>query len=153
MDVLIINALLNSLMNVLSTMANLVPKPGDPIAKKDNLARGEVTGLLDMESDIAKGSMAISFTTGFIKSLVKRMVGDEIKQVDDTAKDLTGEMANMIVGGAKAILSEKGIDISMSTPQVLSGNKHEINHKYPGQTVILPFKSEEGEFFLEINFV
>lgn len=153
MDVLIINALLNALMNVLSTMAGMTPKPGDPAAKPDTLARGEVSGMLDMESDVAKGSMAITFSDSFIKALVKRMVGDDISQIDDTAKDLTGEMANMIVGGAKGLLAEKDIDISMSTPQVLSGKNHEINHKYNGQTVILPFESDDGEFFLEINFI
>lgn len=153
MDVLIINALLQSLMNVLTTMAGMRPIPGYPEPKNDNIARGEVSSTLDMEGDKAQGSMAISFSAPFIKALVKRMVGDDIKEVDDTAKDLTGEMANMIVGGAKAILADKDININMSTPQVLVGQKHEINHKYKAQTVILPFESEEGEFFLEINFV
>lgn len=153
MDVMIINALLNSLMNVLSTMAKLTPQPGNPIAKNDDEARGEVSGFMDMENEVTRGSMAISFSPKVIKSLVKTMVGEEIKKVDETAKDLTGELTNMIVGGAKAQLAEKGIDFAMSTPQVFSGKKHQIKHKYDGQTVILPFDSDCGEFFLEINFV
>ena len=150
---MIINALLNSLMNVLSTMAKMTPQPGNPVAKDDTASRGEVSGFMNMENEVTRGSMAISFSPSAIQALVKRMVGDDIKTVDATAKDLTGEITNMIVGGAKAQLAEQGIDFAMSTPQVLVGKSHEIKHKYNGQTVILPFESDCGEFFLEINFV
>jgi len=153
MDVLIINALLAALMNVLTTMARMTPAPGIPVAKKEAPAQGVVSAMMDMENEITKGSMAISFTEPVIKDLVKKMVGDEIKLVDETAKDLAGEIANMVVGGARALLSEKGIDFAMSTPQVLSGPRHEIKHKFGGVTVILPFTSDAGEFYLEINFI
>ena len=153
MDVFIINALLAALMNVLDTMAQLTPTPGVPVAKGEDRAHGAVSAMMDMENEITKGSMAISFSEPVIKDLVKRMVGEEIKSVDDTAKDLTGEIANMVVGGARAMLAEKGIDFAMSTPQTLSGRQHEIKHKFGGVTVILPFSTEAGEFYLEINFI
>ena len=153
MDVLIINALLTALMNVLSTMAHMTPKPGNPIAKHNSHAQGVVSSMMEMENDFIKGSMALSFSEPVIKALVRNMVGDEIKTVDDSAKDLAGELANMVVGGARALLSEKGIDFAMSTPQVLVGEQHDIKHNFGGVTVILPFSSEAGEFYLEINFV
>lgn len=152
MDVRFINPLLESLMNVLSTMVKVEPKPGKPELKKDEIACGEVTGFMVMESEKANGSMAITFTTPVIIDIVKRMLGADITEVDDMAKDLTGEMANMVVGGAKNLLNENGYDFKMSLPEVLAGEAHQIKHKYKGQTVILPFTIDAGSFFVEICF-
>lgn len=140
------------MLNVLGTMAQLKPKVGKPAIKTDQEARGEVSGMMTMESPQARGSLAITFTRPVICDLVKRMLGDDINEVNDTARDMAGEMANMVVGGAKNILVEQGYDFSMSTPSVLSGKGHQLLHKYKGRTVLLPFKTDAGEFFVEICF-
>jgi len=152
MDILIINALLDSLMKIFNTMIGVMPEPGVPVPKNDDISMGDVTGLMLMEAERAKGSMAISFSQGAIAKIANNMLGDKLKQIDDAAKDLTGEMTNMLVGGAKSILAERGFDFNMSTPEILAGKKHRIEHKYNGQTVILPFTLEREKFYLEINF-
>ena len=153
MDVLIINALLDSLMKVFNTMVGIKAEPGVPVPKNDTVSRGDVSGIMVMKNDNVQGSMAISFTQGAISKIAKNMLDDDLQQIDDAARDLTGEMANMLVGGAKKILSEKGYDFDMSTPDVVAGKDHQIKHKYSGQTVLLPFNAGREEFFLEINFV
>lgn len=153
MDIMIINALLDSLMKVFNTMVGIKPVPGVPVAKDDNISRGDVTGMMLMENDRAHGSMAISFSQEAITKIAKNMLGDDLKDIDETARDLTGEMTNMLVGGAKKILSEQGYEFDMSTPSIFYGKGHEVQHKYDGQTVILPFNSNSEAFFLEINFV
>lgn len=153
MDIMIINALLDSLMKVFNTMAGIKAEPGVPVAKDDTVSRGDVTGIMLMENDKAHGSMAISFSQAAITKIAKNMLGDDLKKIDDTARDLTGEMTNMLVGGAKKILAEKGYDFNMSTPDVVDGKGHQVQHKFNGQTVILPFNAKSEQFFLEINFV
>ena len=152
-DVMVINALLDSLLKSLSIMANIEPVPGVAEVKNGNLSMGEVTGLMEMSSDETKGTMALSFTKPFVIDLVKRIFAEDIADINETAIDLTGELTNMIVGGAKNILSEKGLEIGMSTPAILTGVDHVVDHKYNGKTIVLPFTAEEGEIFLEINFV
>jgi len=153
MDIMMINALLDSLMKIFETMAGIKAEPGVPVAKDDTVSRGDVTGIMVMENEKAKGSMALSFSQAAITRIARNMLGDELKKIDGTARDLTGEMTNMLVGGAKKILSEKGYDFNMSTPDVVDGKDHRIEHKYPGQTVILPFNAKSEQFFLEINFL
>ncbi|MDH5180554.1 MAG: chemotaxis protein CheX [Gammaproteobacteria bacterium] len=153
MDIMIINALLDSLMKVFNTMVGIKAVPGVPVAKDDEISRGEVTGMMLMENDKTHGSMAISFSKAAISRIAKNMLGDDLQDIDDTARDLTGEMTNMLVGGAKKILSEQGMDFNMSTPAVFYGKGHQIQHKFNGQTVILPFNTNSEEFYLEINFV
>ena len=152
-DVLVINALLDSLLKSLSVMAGIEPVPGIAEVKDNNVSLGEVTGLMEMSSDELKGSMSLSFSKSFVIDLVHKTLGDEIDEINETAIDLTGEMTNMIAGGAKRTLSEKELDIGMSTPSILTGLEHLIEHPYSGQTIVLPFKADKGEIFLEINFV
>jgi len=152
MDILIINALLDSLMKIFNTMVGVMPVPGVPVPKNDNISLGDVSGIMVMEAEKAKGSMAISFSKGAIAKVASKMLGDNVKQVDETARDLTGEMTNMLVGGAKSILAERGYMFDMSIPEIVSGKKHTIAHKYGGQTVVLPFTLGKDPFYLEINF-
>jgi chemotaxis protein CheX len=152
MDVRFINPVLETMMNVLGTMAKMQPTVGKPSLKQDKQAMGEVTGLMKMESPQTRGSMAITFTRPVIFDIAKRMLGAELTDIDDIARDLTGEMANMVVGGAKNILVDKGFDFEMSLPEVLSGQSHEIKHNCDAQTIILPLKAESGDFFIEICF-
>lgn len=152
MDVRFINPVLETLMNVLGIMAKMEPKVGTPCLKNNQQALGEVTGYMKMESPQVRGSMAITFSQPVIFDMAKRMLGAELTEIDDVARDLAGEMANMVVGGAKNILLEKGFDFEMSLPQVLSGQPHEIKHNCDAQVIILPFKAESGDFCIEICF-
>jgi len=158
-DILVINALLDSFMKVLARMADIELKTGlrtgEPEQKKDTLARGDISCIMPLNSAELDGSIAISFSTPVILDLAQRMLGDSDDKNEDktaTALDLTGEITNMIVGGTKKILSEHGFDIDMASPKLISGENHEINHHTGGTTIILPFYLDSGEAFLEINF-
>ncbi len=152
MNVDCINPVLSSMLNVLSTMAQLDAKPSKPRLKTGTEALGDVSGMIDMKGEGVNGSLAISFSTQVIGELCKRMLRHEIDGIDDTAKDLTGEMTNMVTGGAKSGLEEKGYNISMSLPRVSAGDKHVLEHPVDAKTVVLPFTSEAGEFYVEICF-
>lgn len=152
MDVRLINPVLETILNVLGTMANLKPNVGKPSLKQDEIARGEVTGIMSMVSPQARGSLAITFTRPVILDIVRRMLGEEVSEIDDTARDLTGEMANMVVGGAKHLFAAQGYDFDMSTPHILCGKDHTVHHQFAGKTILLPFTADSGQFFVEICF-
>ena len=152
MDVQLINPVLETMVNVLSTMANVRPDVGKPSLKQDEIAMGEVTGIMSMVSQQVRASLAITFTKPVILDIVRRMLGEDIQEIDDTARDLTGEMANMVVGGAKNLFAAQGYDFDMSTPQILSGKDHTVHHQFSGKTILLPFTAESGQFFVEICF-
>jgi chemotaxis protein CheX len=153
MDVLLINALMHSLFTLFTTMVKLKIQPGIPESKQDNTAKGVVSGLIGMNAEGASGSVALSLTLPTIREISSGLLGYEIASIDKEAEDLVGELTNMLVGGAKRILSEKGHDFDMQIPQLLRGEEHEIIHHYPGQTVLLPIKLNQDEFYIELNFV
>ena len=152
MNVDFINPFLKATTDVLSTMAQIDAKPGSVAIKKDNIAHGDVTGLIGMNGDKVKGSFSISFTKAAILDITQRMIGEKVTTIDDTVTDMTGELTNMATGGAKKLLADKGYDFDMATPVVITGNNHEVIHKSEEPIIILPFTIESGEFFIEISF-
>jgi len=152
MNVAFINPFLTAIMNVLSTMAMMEVTPGKPMVKKTEVACGDVTGIIGMASERAKGTLAITFTEKVILEITKRMLGEEISKIDDTVADMVGEITNMVTGGAKKALSEKGYRFDMAIPSVISGKDHVIRHKSKAPIVIVPFNTSAGDFFIEICF-
>ena len=100
-DVTFINAFLESLLNILSTMAQTEAKNQKPTIKSDNIARGDVTGIIGMVGNKVAGSMSVTFSDRAAMEITSRMLGEEIMTIDDTVKDMVGEITNMVTGGAK----------------------------------------------------
>jgi chemotaxis protein CheX len=152
MNVELINPFLESLLNVLTTMATIKASPGTPALKKDQKAFGDVTGIIGMASSKAKGTMAITFTEPVILEITKRMLGEEVTSIDETVIDMAGEITNMVTGGAKAILSEMGYKFDMAIPSVVSGKDHLVHHKSKAPVIVVPFSTDAGNFFVEVCF-
>ena len=125
---------------------------GKPTLKQDAVALGEVTGIMTMNSPKVNGSFAITFTAPAIFDIVRRMLGEEINEINDVARDMAGEMTNMVVGGAKNLYVEQGYDFDMSTPSILMGKDHKVEHTCSGKTIVLPFAVDGREFFVEMCF-
>ncbi|MBU2871448.1 chemotaxis protein CheX [Colwellia sp. E2M01] len=152
MNVEFINPFLSSMLNVMSTMAQMELVPEKPRLKKDEIAMGDVSGLIGMVSDQAKGSLSITFEGPLALATMKKMVGEAPDEVNEEITDLVGEITNMVTGGAKRMLSEKGIEFDMATPIVVSGLNHRIHHKAKGPIVIIPLKNELGKAYIEFSF-
>jgi chemotaxis protein CheX len=152
MNVQYINPVLQSILNVLKTMAQMEPQVGKPSKKENNTSLGVVTGIMEMTTGGKKGSLAISFSEPVALDIAKRMLREEFTEVNEMVADLTGEITNMVTGGAKAIFQEKGINFDMSLPRVLTGENHIIDHVSGGTTIVLPFTADSGQFYVEICF-
>ena len=152
MDVNNINPALSSIVNVLTTMAGITPTIGKPSIKKDEKALGVVTGLIDLVGKDATGSLAISFSKPVALEIAHNMLRMETDVIDDMVKDLVGEIANMVAGGAKAIYDQQGINFELTLPTVLAGENHQIIHSFKGTTILLPFTTSAGDFYIEACF-
>lgn len=147
-----VNPFLLSLLNVLSTMAQLELRPGKPKRKMDELARGDVSGLIGMVGPQTRGSLSISFEKGLALEIMRRMLGEAPETINEEVTDMVGEITNMVTGGAKRMLAEKGYDFNMASPVVVSGPSHTISHKTDSTKLLMPFESEYGRATIEICF-
>ena len=147
-----VEPVVKTVMSVFATMIQMQPEVGSPYLKHNDIAKGEVTGMLKMEGDTANGSVSITFTKPVVVGLVKRLLHMDITEIDEFARDMTGEMANIVVGGAKNLLEEQGYSINMSLPEIFVGDGHQIQHHFAGETIEIPFHIESGDFYVEVNF-
>ncbi len=152
MKVEFINPFLVSVINVLETMANVKATPGKPHRKQEDIAEGDVTGIIGMASAQVKGSLAITFTSAAIFDIAKRMLGEEVREIDTTVTDLVGEITNMVTGGAKRLLAEQGYDFDMAIPAVVVAMSLHISNKSSGPKIVIPFSIMAGKFYVEICF-
>ncbi|CAG21625.1 chemotaxis protein CheX [Photobacterium profundum] len=147
-----VNPFLASLLNVLKTMASMELVPQKPRIKKDEVARGDVSGLIGLIGPQTKGSMSITFDENLALEIMQRMLGERPNGINEEVTDMVGEITNMVTGGAKRILADNGYNFEMATPAVVSGRGHTITHKTDGVIIIMPFNSEYGKAFIEICF-
>ncbi|MDP5147934.1 chemotaxis protein CheX [Shewanella sp. ULN5] len=152
MNVEFINPFLVSLVNVISTMATMDLKPGKPQLKNHDIAKGDVSGLIGMVGPKTKGSLSITFEAPLILEIMHKMLGEKPNSINEEITDLVGEITNMVTGGAKNLLSDKGYDFDMATPVVVSGKNHTISHKSKGKKILMPFTHPNGMAFIEICF-
>ena len=152
MNVDFINPFISALVNVLNVMGNTEIKQETPFLKVDKGACGEISGLIDMVSEQAKGSLSITFDESLALRIMKRMLGEKIEKIDDAVSDMVGEITNMVSGGAKKILATQDYEFDMATPVVFKGKNHLINHKHDGKIIVIPFNSDSGKAYIEVCF-
>jgi chemotaxis protein CheX len=147
-----INPFIAALLNVMQTMAQTVLIPGKPKKKSDNHAGGDISGMIGMVGDNIQGSMSISLDEGLVLEIMHKMLGEKPESIDADVQDMVGEITNMICGGAKNELGQKGYDFGMATPVVVSGKNHTINHQVDGKKMVMPFSHKSGILYLEMCF-
>jgi len=147
-----INPVLSSVINALQTMAQLSPVPGKPSLKQDDISLGVVSGLIALDGDEASGSLAISFPEPVILDIYKRIMREDKSSVDDSVVDLVGELANIVMGGAKQNFESAGMQFGLTLPEMIQGEAHTINHPVDGQVIVLPLTIESGTIFVEFIF-
>lgn len=145
----LINPFLEATVEVIQTMAFVVPTPGKPFLKTDNAAKGDVSGIIGLTGD-ARGSLALSFSESAIREIVKNMLGEEIHEINSDIKDAVGELTNMISGAARKKLEAAGYSISAAIPTVVSGKNHSIRHVLGGPSIIIPFETQSGNFVVDV---
>ena len=149
MDVRFINPFLEGTISVLKTMAMIEPKAGAPYVKKGNQAKGDVSGIIGLTGS-ACGSLALSFTEKCILKIVSNMLGEDYKEMNGDVNDAVGEITNMISGVARKCLEADGFNIVAAIPTVVSGKNHAILHVLGGPSVIIPFQTSDGDFFVDV---
>lgn len=144
-----INPFLEATVEVLRTMAFVEPVAGKPYLKKDNVAKGDISGIIGLTGD-ARGSLALSFSETSILQIVRNMLGEEINDINGDIKDAVGELTNMISGVARKKLEAAGYNITGAIPTVVSGKNHSIRHVLGGPSIIIPFEMGAGTFVVDI---
>lgn len=150
MDVKYINPFIESILNNLEQMAAIKAEKLELSVTMEAKTSMEVSGVIGLSGGV-KGSAIISFPKPIALAVASAMFMEELTEINEDVKDAIGEFANIFVGNARNKLVDEGLNITISTPTIIVGKDHEISHPQNIPFLVIPFKTDMGNFQINIG--
>jgi chemotaxis protein CheX len=150
-DAKIVNPVIQATVDTLEKVGDLSIKVQKPFIKEDSIAKGEITSIITLKGDTT-GTVTISFPGKCILSVVSKMLGEQMTELNDDIKDALGEITNMISGQMTQLFELTGLSLKASLSQVIMGKNHVIPHNSDSVVLGVPCMTAHGEIILEMCF-
>lgn len=98
-----------------------------------------------------KGVLAIHMPSKVAMAITGSFLGMEVDAINEDVEDAVGELANMLGGNVKAILSERGRDIDLSLPSTIIGKQYDFQPTREAERIIIPFSCSAGAFAIDLQ--
>lgn len=148
MDVSFVNPFINSTAKTFKTMLSTEIITGNPILLADANHKFDVSGVIGLSGE-AQGVIALSFPKAMALKIVGALLRTDEEIQHDDMVDGIGEIANIVAGLAKQDLGD--FKFSISLPNVVIGSNHKIATQSGVPAVMIPIKTEYGEFAIEVS--
>lgn len=122
---------------------------GEPLLELAPL-RNTITGMVGL-AGIHKGLLAVHFPKQVALDVTGSFLGMEVNEFNADVQDAIGEIANMLGGNLKTILSDRGKDILLSLPSTIYGDAYTFTSQADVDQIILPFQTPAGVFYVEVE--
>ncbi|OGT99007.1 MAG: chemotaxis protein CheX [Geobacteraceae bacterium GWC2_48_7] len=138
--------IIGSTREVFSTMVMMDPSDDLPLIEPINRFKCSITGMVGFAGTYS-GVISIHCPVSLALKITSSMLGMECDEANDDLNDAIGEIANMLGGSVKLVLSKGGLDVKLSIPTVISGEDYTVNSLSDIDCVVIPFNLD-GEKFL-----
>lgn len=152
-DALLVNAFVRSTFETFQTLASLqTVKPQRPfLLSVSNAPKVNVVAQIELDSNKFKGSLHLAFPNATFQHFASRMSGGIQSSINDQTLGMVTEAVKIIFGQVAKALSEKGYQFHKAEPKIESGSDV-IPKTSSGKTIlVLPFKTEIGEFYVFVS--
>ena len=122
---------------------------GEPLSELAVL-KNTITGMVGL-AGVHKGVLAVHFPTQVALDVTGSFLGMEVEDINADVQDAIGEIANMLGGNLKTILSDRGKDIHLSMPSTIYGDEYSFTSQADVDQTILPFQAPAGVFYVEVE--
>ncbi|TYP00225.1 chemotaxis protein CheX [Geothermobacter ehrlichii] len=135
---------------IFETMLMAEVSPGQQKDVQPEEFERDLTSMVGM-AGACRGMLAIHCPKPIALAITGALLGIELDDVCEDVFDAMGEMANMIAGNVKAVLCNKGLDVSLSIPSVVSGPDFQVDSLVEGSRTVVAFDTQGGEFLVELR--
>jgi chemotaxis protein CheX len=97
------------------------------------------------------GMLSIHCPSKLAMRITSNMLGLDVEEVGEDVSDALGEIANMLGGHVKQVLSKGGLDLNLSIPTVISGETYTIRSTDNDDCVVIPFHHDEEKFLVGLT--
>lgn len=142
--------IIDSTNEIFSSMVMMEIAVNGDIQNSIEPLQNSITGVIGL-AGTHKGVLAIHFPHTVAMAITGSFLGMDVDEINEDVEDAVGELANMLGGNVKAILSDNGRDIDLSLPSVISGENYDFQPTRDVDRVVIPFKCDAGEFVVELE--
>jgi len=126
------------------------PQPASDEAVAD--LHANISSLIGLAGDL-KGILAIHCPENVALEITSAMLGMEVDELGEDAKDAIGEIANMVAGGLKVFLSESDKNIEIAIPTTVIGQSIRTAGLSGASRIMVPFTTPTGRFGIELRYI
>lgn len=145
-----INPFIKASTEVLRQIANLEFKTGAPYLKTSPFGADNLIILVGITGEI-RGQAVISMTETMARSVASSMMmGMPVDALDEMAKSALSELGNMIMGNTATLLFNAGVNIDITPPTLMIGEKMQISSTGM-KTIGVPLTCSLGEITIDIS--
>ena len=135
---------------VFSTMVMMEITDEFPLKEPVSRFKCSITGMVGFAGTYS-GVISIHCPVALALKITSNMLGLDCDEVNEDLNDAIGEIANMLGGSVKQVLSKGGLDVKLSIPTVISGEDYTVNSLSDNDCVVVPFTVEEHTLLVGIT--
>ncbi len=139
-----------SAIEIFTTMVMMEVAVAEDIDENYGKLANSITGVIGLTGNY-KGVLAVHLPHQVAYAITGNFLGVEVSEMNEDVEDAIGEIANMIGGNVKSMLSEKGRDIDLSLPSTVSGKEYGFHSIKGAEKTVIPFRAAEGIFYVELQ--
>jgi len=136
--------------DIFSTMIMMELRNESPLAETIDHFHDSISGMVGF-AGIYSGALSIHCPLSLARKITSSMLGMECDEIDDDINDALGEIANMLGGSIKHMLSTSGLDVKLSTPTVISGENYKVKSLSDSNSVVIPFFREDERLLVGLT--
>ncbi|PIE58474.1 MAG: chemotaxis protein CheX [Desulfobulbus propionicus] len=142
--------LAESTVEIFTGMVMMEIELTDKIMDSMDPLQESITGMVGL-AGTHKGLLAVHVPKAVATAITGNFLGVEVDEINEDVEDAIGEIANMLGGNLKSILSDKGKDIKLSLPSTISGESYNFKSQADVETLVLEFKTSVGKFYVDVE--
>jgi chemotaxis protein CheX len=144
-----VNPVISATRTCFQTMLGCTPRRIGLMFKDGSVQKHEISAVIGISGQAA-GTIVLSLSKSAALQVYERMLENVESEITPDVRDAVGELTNMIAGQAKAQLAQ--FELSVSIPNVVSGENHVVHFPSNVRPILIPFESEIGPFAIEVGF-
>lgn len=143
------NKMIESTMEIFSSMVMMEITVKEILTDHGPL-HDTITGMIGL-AGTHKGVLAVHIPYTVAMAITSSFLMMDVEEITEDVHDAVGEIANMLGGNVKTILSEKGRDIDLSLPSTIAGSQYSFQSDKQVEKTIVKFDTGNGTFMVEMD--
>ncbi len=141
--------IVESTVEIFTSMVMMDLSVSEEVVEQVGKIKDSITGVIGL-AGTHKGVLAIHIPNNVAFAITSNFLGMEVDEINEDVEDAVGELANMLGGNIKTILSEKGRDIALSLPSTITGSEYDFQPTKESEKLLIKFTTEAGDFMVEL---